>query len=80
MSDGYVVANPKENTVDLEITYQKSNGEAGKVATLKPGTQITIEDRKLVQIREVHRPSMLVLLSDGTYNNDRISKPVYHAR
>lgn len=80
MSDGYVVANPKENTVDLEITYQKSNGESGKVALLKPGTQITIEDRKLVQIREVRRASMLVLLSDGTYDNDRVSKPVYHAR
>lgn len=73
-AEGFFITNPKDNNVDLTITFEGYGGVRKKFKTLKPGESCRV-DKKAVQVEEEVRPPRLELLKDGRFIPDKKKLP-----
>jgi hypothetical protein len=64
-AEGFIVSNPRNNNVDVEISFVGRDGSVKKFKTLRPGEGCLV-DKKVVTIAERRRPPRLLANSDGT--------------
>ncbi len=73
-AEGFVVSNPKDNNVDLEVTFVGRDGTRKKFKTLRPGEACRC-DKKRVTVEEVARPPRLLITEHG-FVPDKAGRPM----
>lgn len=73
-AEGIIVKNPKENKVDLRISFEGRDGEIKKYQTLKPGDACRCDKKKVI-VEEIPRPTRLFAAGNGMFITDTVTGP-----